>query len=489
MKLTLLHKGLILVSIPLCFEVTIFGYLLSLQVQVEHEAQRVNRNKRINDEVNYVIRDVISMNDTLQSNSTMDAIALPKRIDSIKGRLKDISDRIFHLRDLAKDDPQMLAKVEMCSKGMTAATQDMLDMGEEIRHTRLVEIPYVISNYRRRLDRDAHYTLSAGILDLGEESLKGTLDDTSSQMREQTRLLLKCALGFSVLFALIYVGIFGRHLVSRLSRLSINAQRLAQGEPLLASLGGSDEVAELDRTFHYAAELIEAAKKMRQEVTAMITHDLKTPLQSIRSYLEMLEAGLFGQLNEQGARLLTTTENASEHMVNLIDSVLQLEKLRTGSVRLKTEAVALEPLLNKCIELVKGYAEAKGVAVEASYNHPNEFGVTGDPFWLQEVFVNILSNGVKFTPEKSKVTIATRKAEETIEISIADQGPGIPEAELKLIFDRFHRVESTANVAGSGLGLSIAKELLTLHNGSIDVQSEIGKGSAFIIRLPVCKLP
>lgn len=486
MKLTLLHKGLILVSIPLCFEVTIFGYLLNLQMQVEKEAQRINHNKMINDEVHLMMCDIIGISDTIQGYDVDSRLPLPARIAGIRQRLSDVMERLSHLRELAKDDPKMLQKVNACSAGLTAARNELLRMGRSIDGS-LSDAGQVLAQSKRVLNADVHYSLKSGLLELGEASFKATSDDTSRQIRERMRLLLKCALGFSVLFALLCAGLFSRNMASRLARLSQNAHLLAKGETLLAPIKGSDEVAELDRSFHYAADLIQAARKMRQEVTAMITHDLKTPLQSIRGYLEMLESGLFGDLNEQGTRLLATSSLASEHMVNLIDSVLQLEKLRTGNVKLKSESIEMASFMDRCVKLVSGFADSRGVLIILHDESKDEGIVSGDAFWLQEVFVNILSNAVKFTRENTEVIVETKVWAGNVETSITDHGPGISQEECKYIFERFQRAQSAEGIAGSGLGLAIAKELVEMHHGSIAVNSEIGQGSTFTIKLPMSK--
>lgn len=171
-------------------------------------------------------------------------------------------------------------------------------------------------------------------MELGSSALQPSDYVVSNKIRDQIRTLLNWALVMSVLFAMIGATLYTKHIAGRLSLLSNNASRLGRGEPLLAPVAGRDEVAELDKNFHHAAKLIEEAKRMRQEVTAMVTHDLKTPLQSIRSYLEMLENGLFGELNDEGTRLLSRAEKSCLHMVTLINSVLQVEQLRAGKMQL-----------------------------------------------------------------------------------------------------------------------------------------------------------
>ena len=280
-------------------------------------------------------------------------------------------------------------------------------------------------------------------------------------------------------------ALFTQQLVKRLNKLSTNASILAKGGPLLPVEKGTDEVAELDRSFHRAADAIQHATKMRREVTAMITHDLKTPLQSIMSFLEMLHLGLLAKLNEKGTGLLEQSEKEARKMVGLIDSVLQLEKLRSKKVNLQTERLAIVPVIDKSVESVQSQADEKGLDLKREYaQHSGEI-VEVDSFWIGQVLVNILSNAIKFSPPRSFILITIRSNKEDLVIRISDKGPGIPEQERKLVFERFHRLKLPGeNVAGSGLGLAISKELIEMHNGSIELESELGAGSTFGIRLP-----
>lgn len=485
MKLTLLHKGLLLVSVPLCFEISIFGVLLHMQDQIEHEAQRISRNKKITDEINSLVHDVLKVTDSFEFRHEDDQQTLFGRTKAIKHEVATMLNRLHEIRELAKDDPELVQKVEICAQGLQQAKDDLLNMGRDAGNAPEDKMEQVFRGYRKKINNDLHSSLSHGLLELGQMPALESNEVTSPKIRENIRLLLKLALGFSVMFALFGAAMFSKHLAMRLSLVAENADSLAKGEPLLPPLGGTDEVAELDNHLHDAADLIEAAKKLRQEVTAMITHDLKAPLQSVRSYLEMLDAGLLGNLNDQGTRLLKSTEKASEHMVGLIDSVMQLEKLRTGKIVLKETLVEIVPILQKSIDSISVFAEAKNISLNTKFTEQH-CDVSGDGFWLQEVFVNILSNAIKYSPDNSKVSIVTRSLDNrTVEISVSDQGPGIAETEMQLIFERFHRIAATEDIAGTGLGLPIAKELIEMHNGSIRVESDGKTGSTFIIGLPL----
>lgn len=485
MKLTLLHKGLLLVSVPLCFEISIFGVLLHMQDQIEHEAQRITRNKKITDEINSLVHDVLKVTDSFEFTQENDQQTIFGRTKAIKHDVATMLSRLNAIKELAKDEPELYQKVAVCAQSLQQAKDDLLNMGRDAGNAPEDKMEQVFRWYRKKINGDLHVSLKNGLLELGQMPGLESNEVTSPKIRENIRLLLKLALAFSVMFALFGAAMFSKHLAVRLSLVGENADHLAKGEPLLPPIGGSDEVAELDSHLHYAADLIEAAKRLRQEVTAMITHDLKAPLQSVRSYLEMLDAGLLGELNDQGARLLKTTEKASEHMVGLIDSVMQLEKLRTGKIVLKESLVEIVPILQKSIDSISVFAEAKNISLITEFTEEH-CDVSGDEFWLQEIFVNILSNAIKYSPDNSRVLIITRTLDSrTVEVSVSDQGPGIAEAEMKLIFERFHRIASTEDIAGTGLGLPIAKELIEMHKGSIRVESDGRAGSTFIISLPL----
>ncbi len=130
MKLTLLHKGLLLVSIPLCFEISIFGVLLHMQDQIEHEAQRINRNKKITDEINGVVHDVLRVTDSFEFTQEADQQTIFGRAKAIKREITSILARLNAVKELSKDDPVMYRKVEDCIRGLQQARTDLLDMVE-----------------------------------------------------------------------------------------------------------------------------------------------------------------------------------------------------------------------------------------------------------------------------------------------------------------------------------------------------------------------
>jgi signal transduction histidine kinase len=477
-RTTLLHKGLLLVSVPLIFELSIFGVLLSLQDQVEAESQRVNTKRQLNENANTILRDLISITEGIREKGWREFMVSARFEEYLAAVRKGFAE----MKRLAASNERTMRSVEAAEKGFAFACAELASGQERIRAGN-----YELNDRNattRKIELPLGEALSMTLLQIGTE--RRPIDDApTKRLREEIRLLLKCAILLSVFFACSGVYLYNKNLVSRLSLLNENARRLGKGEPLLPEFGGTDEIAELDTNFHFAAELIDEAKKIRQEVASMITHDLKTPLQTIRSFLELLEAGALIELNKQGAKSLRSCQRACDHMVELIDSVLQLEKLRTGHLQIEALPVELAELLDRCVESVKILAEQKEITIACKYKE-NYFVILGDEFWLEQVFVNILSNAIKFSPNKSTVVVDAVKAGVMVQISISDEGPGIPPEDLELIFERFHRVQTTsaASVSGTGLGLPIAKELILLHNGTIEVESNGGAGTKFCVSLP-----
>lgn len=241
-----------------------------------------------------------------------------------------------------------------------------------------------------------------------------------------------------------------------------------------------------DKSFYCILHDITAKKQMenlRQEVVAMITHDLRTPLQTILSYLGMLRLGMLGDLNEQGTKLLSLTDRESKRMATLIDGVLTLEKLRTGNTSLNLSKIDLFDLLDASAKALELVAKEKNIVITVEPIESIE--IDGDRMWLEQIMINIISNAVKYSPRDTKVTINGRVKSGTAEIRVADQGPGIPPEDVEKIFERFHRVSTTAHKVGTGLGLNICRELIMLHNGAIKCESEVGRGSTFVIELPL----
>ncbi|MBS1990920.1 MAG: PAS domain S-box protein [Cyanobacteria bacterium SZAS LIN-2] len=224
-------------------------------------------------------------------------------------------------------------------------------------------------------------------------------------------------------------------------------------------------------------------ERLRQEVVQMVSHDLRSPLTTIRGILEIVSSGRVGELTERGKEMIQTADRSSMQMLALVRDLLEIEKMEAGQLELNKKEVSLSEIFNQSVEAVSIMGHKRHVAVKAV---DTSITVLADGDRLVQILVNLLTNAVKFSPPNSTVTLSARSINGFVEINVADQGRGIPAHLMSTIFDRFKQVRESDSKAegGSGLGLAICKALVELHGGGISVSSEEGKGSVFTVRIP-----
>lgn len=227
---------------------------------------------------------------------------------------------------------------------------------------------------------------------------------------------------------------------------------------------------------------IRQAEKLKADVVAMVTHDLRSPLSSIMHFQEMLTDGAFGNLNERGSRLLKTALLASQTMKTLINDLVDMERIASGRLKLDKQKIYISEIVDEAIATMQLAASEAQISIKL---HPAEGRVEADPDRIKQVVANLLSNAIKFSPEKNQIDVIIIRENGNIKVSVVDRGPGIPISEQGAIFERFYQVKGEKSHLGSGLGLSICKALVGLHKGTILLESEPGKGSVFSFTLPL----
>jgi PAS domain S-box-containing protein len=226
-----------------------------------------------------------------------------------------------------------------------------------------------------------------------------------------------------------------------------------------------------------------AAERLRQEVVQMVSHDLRTPLSTLRSFHDMLETGMLGGLNEKGQQLLTVAGRNTVHMLSLINDLLDVEKMEAGMLQLDRGQIPMMSVFQMAVQTVSTQANDKGVKLEVV---PTDVSVYADQYRLSQVLINLLSNAIKFSTQGGLVKISAQAHADFAEVRVADQGRGIPAHLINSVFERFQQVQQSdaKEKGGSGLGLAICKALVELHGGEIGVESELGKGATFFFRIP-----
>jgi PAS domain S-box-containing protein len=236
-----------------------------------------------------------------------------------------------------------------------------------------------------------------------------------------------------------------------------------------------------------AREAAESANRAKDEFLSVLSHELRTPLNAMLGWVRMLKAGVLDE--ENAARALEVIERNTRLQSSLIEDLLDVSRIISGKMRIETELVDLVSVVETVSETIQPLAAAKDVTYRFVRDEDSVF-LTADSVRLQQVVSNLLQNSIKFTPAGGSIEISLRRNGSNAELRVQDTGVGIERDLLPHIFDRFRQADASArrNFTGLGLGLTIVRNIVELHGGSIDVQSD-GKdlGSAFIVTLPLAE--
>jgi PAS domain S-box-containing protein len=246
-----------------------------------------------------------------------------------------------------------------------------------------------------------------------------------------------------------------------------------------------EQLLQSERAARSAAEL---AGRMKDEFLATLSHELRTPLNAILGYATLLQMGSSSE-DEMQEAIATIAKNA-RLQAQLIEDLLDMNRIISGKVRLDVQAVDLAGVIDAALETVRPSADAKGLRIRRILD-PLAGAVRGDPSRLQQIVWNLLSNAVKFTPKGGQVQVSLERANSHVEITVTDTGQGITPEFLPHVFDRFRQADSssTRHFGGLGLGLSIVKQLVELHGGTVRAKSPgLNQGASFVVSLPLAVL-
>ncbi len=219
-------------------------------------------------------------------------------------------------------------------------------------------------------------------------------------------------------------------------------------------------------------------EKIKKELVDNISHELRTPLTAIRGYLETMK-----NLRGENKKYLDIALKNTIRLINIIKDLSTLSELENPEIKLDYEKVDLVYLAKDVLNIFKPKAKDKGIKIV--FNQMNKIFIMCDRYMIEQVFINIIDNAIKYT-DKGEIKISLGEEKENVKIEIEDTGIGIPEEQIPHIFERFYVVDKSRSrkLGGTGLGLSIVKHIIMLHKGNIEAQSKIGKGTKFIITLP-----
>ena len=277
---------------------------------------------------------------------------------------------------------------------------------------------------------------------------------------------------------------------ARLRAVEEAARRFGDGDlSARAPEIGGDEVAAVATAFNRMAadlaarqaQLVEADRARRQ-LLADVSHELMTPLTAIRGYAETLGLPQFLPSSQEGQRAVKVIHEEGERIERLVRDLLDLARFEAGGISLALENVDVDEMFERVSERHAQPAQAKGVVIETDVSE-HDIRLIGDPHRLEQALQNLASNALRHTPPGGRIRLGASRDADTVKLTVADTGVGIPAQHLPHVFDRFYKADQSRSQAGSGLGLSIVKAIVERHGGTVSVRSRPGE-TVFEIVVP-----
>ncbi|HTU67605.1 MAG TPA: ATP-binding protein [Steroidobacteraceae bacterium] len=309
-------------------------------------------------------------------------------------------------------------------------------------------------------------------LELGYEPWHAAMHDREIEQVKATKLPLRGEVPFA--------GTFGRRIYDY-----VLVPVIGEDGSVVAVAGTTRDVTDRKQM---ESSLVEADRR-KDEFLATLAHELRNPLAPIRNAVHLLKVRDPKDETVRHARDLI--DRQLQHLMRLVDDLLEVSRITLGQVTLRSELIGLRPVLEDALEVVAPSARSRGHSVRVEIPD-DDLPLVGDPTRLSQVFQNLLDNAVKYTPENGEIVLRVARHEAEVEIRVCDNGIGIPLDVQSRIFDLFTRVHPSDRIKSSGLGigLALARQLVKLHDGRLEVRSEgAGRGSEFVVTLPLASAP
>jgi two-component system sensor histidine kinase GlrK len=440
------------------------------------------------------------------STRTVPAIRLAAAVhDAMPGLVR------LEARMVVLNDPRYVARWQ---ERLGQVREDLAELGRLLttpgQQTLLGEARHALETYQnlvaqaqalvRRGQRERAFTLvetkSSVLLGQVESVAARLIDDIhaaaqaaqaeAARLERRTWTGVVLALGTAVALALVGAGLLVGQLTGSLRALSEATAAVAAGsfrEPI--PVHGRDEVAVLTRSFNTMAERLREVDKFKETFLASISHELRSPLTSMREGARLLRDEVPGGLNPKQARLVGIIEQGADRLLRLVNQILDFSRLQAGMLPIERIPVSLDRLVMQAADELRPQAQEAGLTLKVE-RVGAAFEYLGDEDRLIQVVVNLVSNAIRFTPRGGGITVRIVDVGSELEIQVEDTGVGIPAAALPHIFGWYQQAHRQRG--GTGLGLPIVRGLVESHGGRVTVESQEGKGSRFTVLLPRWRL-
>ena len=294
-------------------------------------------------------------------------------------------------------------------------------------------------------------------------------------------MLVSLIVSASILLVVALTGVyFVKSICVPLARIGGTAKKLAKGDfSERIPVTSNDEIGQLSSAFNEMANELENSEQIKNDFISSVSHELRTPLTAIKGWSETLESGYDPESFKKGMKVITGETKRLERMV---EDLLDFSRIQSGHFSLQFAALDVIAELEDALLIYND--KAKKENIQLTYNEP-EFmcAVVGDKNRLRQVFINIIDNALKYTEPGGSIAVVAEKNESAVIVSVSDTGAGIAPEDLSKVKQKFYKANKTKH--GSGIGLAVADEIVTRHGGTLDIESELGKGTTVTIILPL----
>ena len=303
------------------------------------------------------------------------------------------------------------------------------------------------------------------------------------QARQSVFQYFLISMGIAIVIAAILIYIFSLRLTRPLKQIKNAAAKISNGEfERRLDIKSKDEVGELARTFNQMAAALQNLEEMRRGFIANVSHELRTPMTSIRGFVEGILDGTIPP--ERQNYYLTIVRDETNRLNRLVNDLLDLARMEAGEMKLRLMPVDINELLRKCVIKLETLLLEKQLTVDADFEE-DDILVKADADAIERVVYNLMHNAIKFTPSGGNIKLLTIMQKDKVEVTVKDNGSGIDEEDLDMIWDRFYKSDKSRSrdKTGTGLGLAIVRNIINEHGQKIWVESKAGEGTSFTFTL------
>lgn len=470
------HKAIFLVLIPLFFDMGLVIALSKIVHSADEEANALLAAQKLTTYSERMTRcafevGVTSFQIQVKYENNQHRRLLPKKAEQLR-------DAIENFRQLARLSPMKERYLKLADR-CTSVTE----IFQSAQLSKDPTIPEMISQYKRVEPRINEIAAELDAVQKEEQNILNSTAESAERFRKLANTIVILGIGTNILLATVLTRLFYRSTTKRLYQLMENTLRLESREPLLSPQAGTDEIAQLEKTFFSVGNHLQELERTKQEFIAMVSHDMRTPLNHQCGVLRLFSEGFFGEINEAGKGQLLKAERSLKRLIRMINELLDIERLDAGELKLNLCRTDITEIVEESVSQLESMAQDRQQKI---LNKSKSILSSLDQDRMVQVLINLISNSIKFNRAGGVVCIETEDFGREFSITISDNGRGIPKEDLQNIFDRFRQSEPSSSEAkeGYGLGLAICKALIEAHGGTISVESELGAGTAFTIMLP-----